>query len=85
MGRMKEVCIQIMEANNGIPEGMTVADVARMKDLEIFEWREYERQQEKNRIQFNQSENSGENSKIEQTSKKFSANYGEAKDKRSEQ
>jgi hypothetical protein len=85
MGRMKEVCIQIMEANNGIPEGMTIADVARMKDLEIFEWQEYERQQEKNRIQFSQSENSGENSKIEQTSKKFSSHYGEAKDKGSEQ
>jgi hypothetical protein len=81
MGRMKEVCIQIMEANNGIPEGMTIADVARMRDLEIYNWQEYERQQEKNRLQFNQSENSGENSKIEQTSKKFSSHYGEAKDK----
>jgi hypothetical protein len=85
MGRMKEVCIQIMEANNGIPEGMTIADVARMRDLEIYNWQEYERQQEKNRLQFNQSENSGENSKIEQTSKKFSSHYGEAKDKGSEQ
>jgi hypothetical protein len=85
MGRMKEVCIQIMEANNGIPQGMTIADVVRMKDLEIFEWKEYERQQEKNRLQFNQSENSGEVGKIEQVKKKFSKNYGEAKDKGSEQ
>jgi hypothetical protein len=43
MGRMKEICIQIMNANGGIPEGMTIADVARMKDLEIYEWKEYER------------------------------------------
>ena len=54
MGRMKEVCIQIMNENDGIPEGMTIADVARIRDLEIYNWREYERQQEKNRIQFNQ-------------------------------
>jgi hypothetical protein len=33
MGRMKEVCIQIMNENDGIPEGMTIADVARMRDL----------------------------------------------------
>lgn len=85
MGRMKEVCIQIMEANNGIPEGMTIADVARMKDLEIFEWKEYEHKQEKIREWFNQSENSEEKSKTEQATKKFSAKYEEAKDKGSEQ
>ena len=34
MGRMKEVCIQIMNANDGIPEGMTIEDVVRMKELE---------------------------------------------------
>jgi hypothetical protein len=85
MGRMKEVCIQIMNENDGIPEGMTIADVARMRDLEIYNWREYERQQEKNRLQFNQSENSGEIRKIEQVKKKFSKKYGEGKDQRSEQ
>jgi hypothetical protein len=85
MGRMKEVCIQIMEANNGIPEGMTVEDVARMKDLEIYNWQEYERQQEKNRLQFNQSENPGEIKKIEQTSKKFSSYYGEAREEKNNQ
>ena len=30
MGKMKEVCIQIMEENGGIPEGMTLGDVIRM-------------------------------------------------------
>jgi len=68
---MKEVCIQIMEANGGIPEGMTIADVARMKDLEIYNWQEYERQQEKNRFYSNQSENSGEITKVEQTEQLF--------------
>lgn len=86
MGRMKEVCIQIMDANNGIPEGMTIADVARMKDLEIFEWKQYEQQQEKNRLQFNQSENPGETEKVGQVEKKFSSHYGEAREeKRSKQ
>jgi len=85
MGRMKEVCIQIMEANNGIPEGMTIADVARMRDLEIYNWREYERQQEKARNQFSQSENSGEIGKIEQVQEKFSPSLRKTKTKRSEQ
>ena len=84
MGRMKEVCIQIMNENDGIPEGMTIADVARIRDLEIYNWREYERQQEKNRIQFNQSENSGEIGKVEQVTKKFTKKYRETKEKRSE-
>lgn len=85
MGRMKEVCIEIIEANGGIPEGMTIADVARMKELEIYNWQEYERQQEKNRVQQYQSENSREDTKVEQVSKKFSQRYGEAREeKRSE-
>ena len=36
MGRMKELCIDIMNANNGeLPEKITSGDVARMKQLEI--------------------------------------------------
>jgi hypothetical protein len=64
MGRMKEVCIQIMNANDGIPEGMTIADVARMKELEIYEWQEYERQQAKTRLQHLESNASGEITKV---------------------
>jgi hypothetical protein len=85
MGRMKEVCIQIMEANNGIPEGMTIADVARMRDLEIYNWKEYERQQEKNRLQFNQSENSGEIRKVEQVEETFCTSLRKTKTKRNQQ
>lgn len=85
MGRMKDVCIQIIEANNGIPPGMTIEDVSRMKDWEIYQWQEYEREAEKRRLQHSQSENSGENTKVEQVSKKFSKKYGEAREeKRSE-
>ena len=83
MGRMKDVCIQIMEANGGIPEGMTIADVARMKELEIYNWQEYERQQEKSRLQYIESKNSGEIAKAEQTIKKFTKIYGEGKEERS--
>jgi len=82
MGRMKEVYINIINANGGIPEGMTIADVARMKELEIYNWQEYEREQEKNRIQRCQQENTGEAEKIEKVSKKFSSNYGEARERK---
>jgi hypothetical protein len=85
MGRMKDLCIEIIEANGGIPEGMTIADAVRMKELEIFEWKQYEREQEKDRIQQYQSQNPGEVAKIEQVKKKFSKKYGESKDQRSEQ
>ena len=86
MGRMKEVCIQIMNANDGIPEGMTIEDVVRMKDLEIYNWQEYEREQEKKRVKFSESENTGEIKKVSQTNNKFSSFYGEAREeKRDEQ
>jgi hypothetical protein len=71
MGRMKDFLMEVLDANDGIPEGMTIADVARMKQMEIYNWQEYEQQQEKNRLQFNQSENSGEITKIEQSEKLF--------------
>ena len=44
MGRMKELYMEMLHANDGnIPNEATIADLQRMKDLEIFEWREYER------------------------------------------
>jgi hypothetical protein len=86
MGRIKEFCIDLINANGGIPEGITIADVARMKELEIYNWEEYERQQEKIRSQFIESENPGEIAKVKQVQKKFSNYYGEAREeKRSEQ
>ena len=85
MGRMKEVCIQIMNANEGIPEGMTIGDVVRMKDLEIYNWEEYEREKERRRVKFIESENSAEIKKVTQTNFKFSSFYGEAREEKGDQ
>ena len=83
MGRMKDLYMDLLHANDGhIPQEATLADLQRMRDLEIFEWKEYEQQQEKNKLQFLESENSKEAKKIEQISKKFSAKYGEAREEK---
>ena len=51
MGRMKEIYMRVMYENDGqVPEEMTIADMARMKELEIYNWEEYEREQEKLRL-----------------------------------
>ena len=51
MGRMKEIYMRVMHENDGrVPEEMTIADMARMKELEIYNWEEYEREQEKLRL-----------------------------------
>jgi hypothetical protein len=51
MGRMKEVYMQIMYANDEkIPQELTIADMVRMKELEIYNWEEYEREQERIRV-----------------------------------
>jgi hypothetical protein len=81
MGRMKELCIQIMSANDGvIPREMTITDVRRMDELQIFQWEEYEREQEKRRLQHLKSKDSGEIGKEKQVAKKFSSHYGKAKE-----
>lgn len=64
MGRMKEIYMQIMHANNGIPEEMTVGDFLKMRELNIYHWQEYERAQERTRLQLNQQANLGETAKI---------------------
>jgi hypothetical protein len=78
MGRMKELCIEIMEANGGIPEGMTVADVVKMKELEMYNWEEYERHQQKVRLQFRELENSGETEKIQAAGEIFEESLRES-------
>ena len=60
MGRMKEIYIQIMNANDGIPEEMTIQDFLKMRDLNIYHWKEYERAQERARLQLDQQANLGE-------------------------
>ena len=63
MGRMKEVYIQIMNENGGIPEDMTLEDMLRMKELNIYHWQEYERAQERARLQSNKQTDLGETAK----------------------
>ena len=60
MGRMKEAYIQIMNDNDGIPEYMTIEDYLTMKELNIYNWEEYERAQERSRLQSNQQTDLGE-------------------------
>jgi hypothetical protein len=65
MGRMKELCLQVMEANDGeIPGEMTIGDVIRMEELQIFEWEYYEREQQKIRLQQVKLDNPREITKV---------------------
>jgi hypothetical protein len=65
MGRMKELCLQIMEANDGeIPNEVTLSDVRRMEELQIFEWEYYEREQQKIRLQQVKLDNPREITKV---------------------
>lgn len=68
MGRMKEIYMQIMQANNGdLPEEVTIADMARMHELNIYNWEEYEREQEKIRVFRVKQENPREITKVAQS------------------
>jgi hypothetical protein len=60
MGRMKEAYIQIMNENGGIPEYMTIEDYLTMKELNIYNWEEYERAKERARLQSNKQKDLGE-------------------------
>jgi hypothetical protein len=67
MGRMKEIYMRVMHENDGqVPEEMTIADMARMKELEIYNWEEYEREQEKIRLFRVKQENPREIAKVAQ-------------------
>jgi len=59
MGRMKEAFIQIMNDNDGIPEYMTIEDYLTMKELNIYNWEEYERAKERTRLQSNKQKDLG--------------------------
>jgi len=67
MGRMKEIYMRVMHENDGqVPEEMTIADMAHMKELEIYNWEEYEREQEKIRLYRVKQENPREITKAAQ-------------------
>jgi|2_EtaG_2_1085320.scaffolds.fasta_scaffold25325_2 tRNA A37 threonylcarbamoyladenosine biosynthesis protein TsaE len=64
MGRMKEIFMDIYRANKDqLPKELTIGDVARMKELEIYNWKEYERELKKSKEE-NISYNSEKNQKI---------------------
>jgi hypothetical protein len=65
MGRMKEIYMQVMYANDGqVPQDLTIADMVRMKELQIYNWEEYEREQEKLRLFRVKQENPREITKV---------------------
>jgi len=65
---MKEVYMQIMYSNDErIPEELTISDMVRMKELEIYNWEAYEREQERIRIFRVKQENPREIAKVAQT------------------
>ena len=68
MGRMKELCVQVMDANNGeIPSEITIGDIIRMEELKMFEWEQYEREQQKIRLQQVKLDNPREITKVAKT------------------
>jgi hypothetical protein len=71
MGKMKEVYIQVMEANEGIPEGLTIGEMSQMKEMEIFNWELYEREKERRRIVQLELENPRETEKTDLAKGKF--------------
>jgi hypothetical protein len=76
MGRMKELCINIM--NGDISQEATIADITRMKELEIENWQEYERYQENTRFLRRESENSGETEKVQAAAEIFEESLRES-------
>lgn len=68
MGRMKEIYMQVMHENDGkVPEELTISDMIRMKEIEIYNWEEYEREQERIRVFRIKQENPREITKVAQT------------------
>jgi hypothetical protein len=43
MGRMKDLYNNILEANNGMPSGLTVSEYTEMHKLKIYNYEEYKR------------------------------------------
>jgi hypothetical protein len=83
MGRMKEYYMEIMEANDGkLPEELTIADIARMKELRIFNWQEYEREQEKIRVFRIKQENPREITKAAQVREFWEEELRQGKNRR---
>lgn len=81
MGRMKELYIQVMEANGGIPYDMTIGDLVKMQKWNEQEWQEYEQEAKKRKLQQSVPTDPREELKNQQALKKFSSYYGIPKEK----
>lgn len=76
MSRVKEIYMSILESNSYcLPEGVTIADINRMQELEIYNWEEYERTQRQSWNDNFKFENPGEAQKIQQTEQYISQYY----------
>lgn len=76
---MKEFCIDLINANGGIPEGMTIEDAIRMKELQMYNWQEYEERQERIRLQHIEFTNPRETAKKIEAERQFSKQNSEGK------
>jgi hypothetical protein len=80
---MKEVYMRIMHENDGqVPEEMTIADMAHMKELEIYNWEQYEREQEKIRVFRSKQENPREITKVAQVREFWEEELRQGKNRR---
>jgi hypothetical protein len=59
---------------------LTIADVARMKELQIYEWKQYEKEMENIRLQHAKENNSSEAKKMEIAERKFRRVHKEDED-----
>ena len=83
MGRMKELYERIVYENDGkLPEEMTLADMARMNEIEIYNWEEYEREQEKIRLFRVKQENPREITKAAQVREFWEEELKQGKNRR---
>ena len=83
MGRMKELYARIVYDNDGqVPEEMTLADMVRMKEMEIYNWEEYEREQEKIRLFRVKQENPREITKVAQVREFWEEELKQGKNRR---
>jgi hypothetical protein len=71
MGRMKELYMQVIQENIELPEDMTITDLSNMRQLEIYNWEEYEKQRKKQEIHKLELNNTTEIEKVKKIQQKF--------------
>ena len=65
MGKIKEIYMQIMQTSDKFENDMTIEDLVRIGKNKLYEQEQYEREQNKSRLQHSQSKNSRKTSEIE--------------------